>query len=471
MSDKYKYLIKNILLFFIADFIPKIISFLLLPLYTSSLTTYEYGVSDLLSNIVSLVTPILTLQIQDSIIRFALDKDYRKNDVYSTGVILIIGGSGVLGSFLLLYSALFGHNYPSYYYWFIFLSFLVNAFNGISTYFCRGIDKVRVITQSSLLNSLTVLITSVLFLKVFNLGLLGYLASYLLGYYTATIFILAKAHLFHFVNIRIDLCTAKKMIAFSVPLIVSALSWWINNASDRYILTIFRSVDEVGIYSVASKIPTILSTCGLVISKAYSISAIKEFDYYDRDGFIGNSYSLISAGMSIACSILIIFNPFLSRILYSNDFYVAWHYVPFLLLSVLINQIALTCQNILFATNSTKIISSSALIGAGINTILNFAFIPKFGAYGAAIATVIGFTFCWLIRYIALKRIVRIKNKFYKELFSYLALLIQVIIASFYKKTLLQIVLFLTIILLYSREIKGIMRDIKKKVGNYEKRL
>ena len=53
---------------------------------------------------------------------------------------------------------------------------------------------------------------------------------------------------------------AKKMIRYSLPLIPDYISWWFNNASDRYILAFFSTTSAVGIYSVAYKIPSILSS-------------------------------------------------------------------------------------------------------------------------------------------------------------------------------------------------------------------
>ena len=53
--SKYKKLIKNILLFALSSFIPKAMSFFLVPIYTAYLTTGEYGVSDLINTTVSLL--------------------------------------------------------------------------------------------------------------------------------------------------------------------------------------------------------------------------------------------------------------------------------------------------------------------------------------------------------------------------------------------------------------------------------
>lgn len=130
------------------------------------------------------------------------------------------------------------------------------------------------------------------------------------------------------------------MILYSFPLVTNSIAWWLNNASDRYILTFFCGTSINGIYAVSYKIPTILSTFQSVFYNAWSISAITEFDKEDRDGFIGNIYTMYSAISIIGCSILLIFNIFIAKILYSKLFE-AWHYVPPLLIGTVFNGLAL----------------------------------------------------------------------------------------------------------------------------------
>ena len=71
---KYKDLAKNIILFAIGNFVPKLISFVLVPIYTAFLSTDEYGISDLINVTVSLFIPIITFTITDAILRYSLDK-------------------------------------------------------------------------------------------------------------------------------------------------------------------------------------------------------------------------------------------------------------------------------------------------------------------------------------------------------------------------------------------------------------
>ena len=80
-AKKYSDLSKNALLFTVSSFGTRVISFLFVPLYTYVLSTKDYGNIDIITTTVQLLIPILTLNIQDAILRFSLDKEYHAEDV------------------------------------------------------------------------------------------------------------------------------------------------------------------------------------------------------------------------------------------------------------------------------------------------------------------------------------------------------------------------------------------------------
>ena len=53
----------------------------MMPIYTRALSTAEYGTVDLIQQISNLLVPIVTLGVTNALIRFGLDKSFRKNDV------------------------------------------------------------------------------------------------------------------------------------------------------------------------------------------------------------------------------------------------------------------------------------------------------------------------------------------------------------------------------------------------------
>ena len=76
---KFKSLVSDTLIFAIGNFTVKILYFILMPIYTASLSSEEFGLADLLNNTLQLVVPILTLSISDAVFRFMLEKNADKN--------------------------------------------------------------------------------------------------------------------------------------------------------------------------------------------------------------------------------------------------------------------------------------------------------------------------------------------------------------------------------------------------------
>ncbi|WP_349393294.1 lipopolysaccharide biosynthesis protein, partial [Clostridium perfringens] len=88
---------------------------------------------------------------------------------------------------------------------------------------------------------------------------------------------------------------------FSLPLIPNSISWWIINVSDRYMVKIFNGYSELGIYSVANKIPQILNSFYSIFFKAWQISSIKELDKEDTEEFYSNILNALIKFMFFIC--------------------------------------------------------------------------------------------------------------------------------------------------------------------------
>ena len=219
------------------------------------------------------------------------------------------------------------------------------------------------------------------------------------------------------------------MIGYALPLVMNSVAWWINNASDKYILTFFCGIAVNGIFSVAYKIPTILSTIQGVFYNSWSVSAITEFDENDSDGFMGTMYTLYSCMSILGCSGIMLLNYPLARILYAKGFFEAWYYVPLLLLGATFNGIALFEGCMFTAVKKTKEVFRTTLIGSVVNTITNIVFIWLIGPLGAAIATMLGYFTVWLMRTIHLRGIVKMKVNWKTQILITIILFIQSVVA------------------------------------------
>ena len=84
--NRGKKLENNVILMTIGNIGSKILTFLLVPLYTSCLSSNDYGISDLILTTVSFLLPIFSIQISEALLRFALDKEIDDKQVFSIGL-------------------------------------------------------------------------------------------------------------------------------------------------------------------------------------------------------------------------------------------------------------------------------------------------------------------------------------------------------------------------------------------------
>lgn len=103
---QYKYLLKNIGLLTLSNFATKLLSFFLVPLYTNILSTTEYGTYDLFNTTIGVLLPILTLNVQESVMRFALDKSLDRKSLVTVGTRYLVISNLFVAVGLLLFSVI-----------------------------------------------------------------------------------------------------------------------------------------------------------------------------------------------------------------------------------------------------------------------------------------------------------------------------------------------------------------------------
>ena len=468
--NKYKKLIKNILLFALSSFIPKAMYFFLVPIYTSHLSTGEYGTSDLINTTVSLFMPILTLNIRDAVLRFTLDKKYDAKDSLNISLRIIFLDFILLTAITLLMLNFNYFNINPLYIIFFDIMLIANSLYDVFCSFCKGIEKIDTIVTASIVNSTFTFLFNILFIVILKDGLRGFLFANSLGTIFAIGVYIIKGKLFKYFSINYSKKQLKEMIKYSFPMVFSAIAWWINNASDRYIITWLIGVSASGIYAVSSKIPSILTTFQNVFMQAWSISAIKEFDKDDKDSFIGNMYTLMSCMLCLLCSLIILFNLLIAKIMFSGDFYIAWKYVPPLVLSITFDGLALFIGNLFYAVKDTRARAVATILGAIVNTILNFLLIKTVGVYGAALATVIGYGSGFVLSRILIKKYINMNTDMKKNDIILFLLVLQVIFSYFGNKLIIvQFVITITIALAYKKEIIKVISVIKNKLASKKK--
>ena len=126
---------------------------------------------------------------------------------------------------------------------------------------------------------------------------------------------------------------------------------------------------------------------------------------------------------------------------------------------------ALFVGSIFTAVKDTKTLSVSTVIGALVNTVCNFILIYYWEAYGAAVATMLGYVTVLLIRIVILRKHVTLQVKWWRDGLVYIILVVQMVVAARgMKYVLLQIMVMLTILILYTKEFRQIILSARRRV-------
>ena len=461
-NSKYTTLTKNMALFTISSFGSKILSFLLVPLYTQVFSTQEFGTADLLTSTVALLIPILTINIQDAVLRFTLDKDYSADDVISTGIRINFAGSILLLMALIVLKWTRILQLDVSLVMFLFFSFVFGSLNNCFTLYLKGKNKVPVLVVSGLLNTILVCALNILLLAVFSTGILGYLIASVAGVVAAVGYQFFAGRIYKDIRLKKFTNLSMPMLKYSGPLIANSLAWWVNGTSGRYILTLFSGVAANGVFSIAYKIPTMLSTIQSIFYNAWSISAITEFDANDKDGFIGKTYTMYSSISLLGCSLIMLLNIPLARLLYSGEFFMAWQCVPFLLVGTAFNGIALFQGCIFVAVKDTKEVSKTTIVGACVNMLCNVVLIYFIGALGAALAAMFAYIVTYVMRAVKLVRIIKMKVNWKNHICSCALLLVQAIFSTSESTVFLQTIVALLLLALQWKVLEKMLIRLRK---------
>lgn len=464
--NKYKYLLKNIGLLTISNFGTKILSFLLVPLYTKILTTSEYGTYDLMNTGVQLLVPILTINIYDTVMRFVMDDDNNIVKIFTIGVKITFGGCLILGGISLLISKISIIKFETQYLQYFWSLFVTNSIYLLFSALARGVGKIKELAFAGVISTFSICLFNILFLVYFKMGINGYMQANILGLIIPCVYLLITVNIRrYFTTDKTDKQLLHSMQKYSYPLIFNSISWWINSFFGRVIITWFCGVNVTGVYAAAYKIPSLLNTMQGIFSQAWQLSAVNEFDPEDSGGFFSKTYNIYNVVLLFLCSFLLIFSRVISKILFSNDFYIAWRFVPWLLISVIFGSLSGHLGGVFLAVKDSKIYGVSTMYGAISNIIISIILVKKFGAIGAAISTTFVYFFIWIIRIKNVKKIIKLKINLKKDIFAYFLLVVQAIILERYDALIaiyINLCVFLLIVLLYIKFLLIIFNTLKQ---------
>ncbi|MBS5951633.1 MAG: oligosaccharide flippase family protein [Clostridium sp.] len=467
--NKENQLIRNTIIYAFGNFGSKLLTFILLPIYTQYLLKSEYGYFDLIVNTASLLIPIVTFQIMDGIYRFILveERETEKSLYISNGVWITIRNIVIFSIVYIIVSVIFKIENSIIIYIYIVSTIFYNLWSQIS----RGLKKNLEFAIAGVILTIVTLLFNILFIVVFKFRVNGLVISYILGNIFALIFLEFKLNIFKLISFNLrEKKIIEKLCKFSVPLIPNSMSWWMMNVSDRYMITFIMDASVNGLYAMANKFSSIIFIINSFFSLAWQESAIIEYNKKDTNDYYTRMFNIY---MKLQISGIIVLLP-LTRLLFNlfikGEFAEGYKLVPVLYLAAIFSSFSVFYGTGYLSANDTKGSLNTTLIGAILNITINLFSIPMLGIFGAAVSTLISYLIVWLIRIKHTKKYFEI-NIDKKNLIILIVLNFIFSALYYFENFKMQIIFFLlslVIFLLFNRElVKRIISILKKYIDKY----
>ena len=399
IKKEIKFLSKHSAIFGIAHFFNRIISFLLLPVYTRFLTPTDYGIKELVGLTVDVTGILLAMAISSAVMRFYFEYDEAKdrNEVISTAMILI-GAIGTAACVLVSFGTdalakyILDNSELGYFFQIAFISMVFGSVNSVSFDYLRVNQKsMRYVTYNfaKLVVGIALNIYMIVFLR---LGVVSILLTTLITS-VMTFFILTLPVL-RMTGLHLSFAKAKEMARYGFPLAFSQLGAFVVHLSDRFFMKALWSVSDAGLYSLGYRFGTLP---GAFVSYPFNMvwqprryELLKKPDSEKVFGKIFTYYMLLLffCGMSVA-----VLTKDVLKIMATDSFWSAYQVVPIIVLANIIFNSSAHVNMGLLITKKTKYFAFINGTNALLVLFLNFVLIRAYGAYGAAVATLIAFIY------------------------------------------------------------------------------
>lgn len=450
--DLYKKLFKQTVIYGLATVLPKMFSFILVPIYTNLLPKSSYGeITEIFAYMIFL-NIILSYGMETVFFRF-YNTELNKKGVIETSMISIFWTTV---GFLFL-SILFRNTisqifdidveYITYAIWILTFDSLVTIpFSKLRAN--QRAKSYSIIKIGSVVINLFFNIFFLKFLPNISItnpnGILSafYIQDFEIGYILLSntissliTFIILLPNYFN-LNWRFDFNLWKKMMKYGFPVLIAGIAFAINDQFDKILLANLLpkniAESEVGIYSACYKIGLFM----VLYRTAYTLGIEPFFFSHASNANAPQTYALVTKYFVIFGSLIllfvIVFVDFLKIILIrDSSYWEAMKVVPLIILANFFLGIYTNLSVWYKLVNKTHIGAYISIIGAILTLIINFALIPTMSYYGSAIATLIAYGSMMCISY-------RLGNKYYpipydkKKIIYYLMTSILFSIISFY---------------------------------------
>ncbi len=396
MFNVIKKTAKHSLVYGLGNLSTKIIGFILLPFYTSYLSTSEYGILSLVEITAWLLTAIVSVKINAAFFRWFWDKDYiekRKSIFFSALVFFLLTSVVFLLPLFFLSDKisllLFETSNHSHLIVLMLVSTALQTIIQLVFHLMQLQEKAVFYSVTSILKLTLALVFTIIFITTFGRGVNGIYEALIIS--QIFFLILTAKYIFSNIELKIETAIIKDMLVYSYPLMFAEISGIVLTVSDRYVLNFMTTTSDVGLYSLAYRLSNTIRV--LIYSSVMMAVTPLIYQYIDKPNN-GRFYSKIMTYLAFGVMIFVLFfslfgKEIIELVAKNKDYWPASKLVPVIAFTIFLGILKDISLNGLSIAKKTGIIAIVVVGISLINILLNVLFIPHWGTMGAAVATLI----------------------------------------------------------------------------------
>ena len=394
--------IKDVGVYAIGNIGSKLITFMMVPLYTYFVhDTSDFGYYDVCLTVCFLLLPFVTLQLRDGAFRFLLDCD----DATKRQRIVTFVSRSMFTTLSLaaLVTLVLVFTTPIHYLGYVLGLLIALSLQEVYSQVFRGLGNNRAFAVTGILSALGIGVFSILFVAILGWGIKGIFLANIVARLLALILVECRVRLITR-NTRWSLSSRQvglDIIRYTLPLLPGSLCWWLTGSSDRLFIKYFLGLDVNGIYAVAIRFTSIISTLAIIFYQAWQETAILQSD---RDRFFSkmfNSYIFALAGILIGYAFMLKANY---NWLVAPEYRESLMYIYPMGLSAVIFALAAFFDMGYQCAKDTPRTLPSIVLAAAVNVALNFALIKPLGVYGVIITQLVTYLVLFFYRWHDMRR-------------------------------------------------------------------
>jgi O-antigen/teichoic acid export membrane protein len=372
------------------------VGLVLVPVYTHYLTPSEYGLLALLLVLYGLMKQVYDLGFTNSVGRFFFDDDEGTDvrHMSATGLAFLFGYGGLLTALLWVLDSevsdlLTGSSEHGELVRIVAVTLYAEALAIVPLTLIRMQERSTAFLRITVARLLTALVFGVVFVAGFEWGVRGALLGNAVP--ALGVLLLLVPEYRHALAGRPSRDLLKQMMAFGLPFFPVILSGWLIDASDRYILELFRSRDEVGYYSLAYRLGQVMQIAVAAFSMGWAPLRYRIYSRPDAREIYRRlaTYYVVVAGV-VAVALAAFAAPIVALVS-PPEYASAAGVVPLIVLAYGLQGLYLLTITGMGVTKKTAPLAWISAAGAAVNIGLNLLLVPEYGMKAAAAMTAVAY--------------------------------------------------------------------------------